>query len=496
MKKKLAMRIASLALCVVFVGALFGVPKAKAVVTETAIGTAAVASYFQATGLTMAASAGSTGALITTGVADIAGSYAMATGAASSGSAFLSSLAAGVSISPAGALVLTAAAVVAIGALVAWYVGEKGLTEDYSTATVLPGTSAFYFYNGVELPSIYGIWDVVNLPFAVISVYNGSYYFSTCSEPYVYGFSNHLYCTSYPAEYVDYKLTDGVWEYYSSETETSSWVVYGSYDHFWSNTDIGYSGRGSKTLDASEPVPVGDDIQNQLEVTRAPEFTQPDIELDAESPKQMVIDVGLSPGVTHDTVATEVLDLIAAGTLAPTYEITTTETEDGTDTETDPDEETGIYIPILSDIKAALGGLADSITDGFRGLFTPSQESVDGLSTEIDSKLPFIPDLKEFGADLAYNLEHPEECVDDMGFTTVVDLGKGRGSELGNARIDLLDVSWYLEYKPFVDDVIVGFVWLMFLWNLYGELPRIVHGEGSIAKMYGIIKTSGKENDL
>ena len=103
-KKKIAMRVASLALCVVFTASVFGAPKSKAVAVETAIGTAAVASYFQATGLTMAASAGSTGALVTTGVADIVGSYAVATGAASSGSAFLSSLAAGVSISPAGAL--------------------------------------------------------------------------------------------------------------------------------------------------------------------------------------------------------------------------------------------------------------------------------------------------------------------------------------------------------------------------------------------------------
>ena len=133
--RKMRMLAASLAL--VLCVSLYSVPRAKAVATEVAVGTAAVASYFQATGLTMAASAGSTGALITTGVADIAGSYAMATGAASSGSAFLSSLATGVSISPAGALVLTAAAVVAIGALVAWYVSENGLTDGDSTIPVL-----------------------------------------------------------------------------------------------------------------------------------------------------------------------------------------------------------------------------------------------------------------------------------------------------------------------------------------------------------------------
>lgn len=499
MKKKLAMRVASLALCVVFTGMLFGAPKAKAVVTETAIGTAAVASYFQATGLTMAASAGSTGALITTGVADIAGSYAMATGAASSGSAFLSSLAAGVSISPAGALVLTAAAVVAIGALVAWYIGENGLEAEGDTVVAMPGTSDFCSYNRVELPNIDTVWmDKVTYPDCLIVFTSGS----VIAELHIGTFSTARSTTYGPSVYFDYSVSDRlVYRLYSGSSE---WEFFSNYQSgrvgtsgiypCWVSKPVYYD-SGDLAVSVGTTSSVGD-VSDQLEVTRSPEFAQPDVDFTPESQKQMVINAGLAPGTTLDTAVEQVLELINAGDFAPTYEIITEGTGEETDTETKPDEESGVYIPILSDIKTALSNLGTSIVDGVKGLFVPTNAVLDSLSAEVDNKLPFIPDLKAFGSDLAYNLEHPEECVDEMGFTTIVDLGKGRGAELGNARIDLLDVSWYLEYKPFVDDVIVGFVWLMFLWNLYGELPRIIHGEGSLAKMYSIVESSRKENDL
>lgn len=384
-KRKIVMRVCSLALCVVFTGLLFGAPKAHAVVTETAIGTAAVASYFQATGLTMAASAGSTGALVTAGVADIAGSYAVATGAASSGSAFLSSLAAGVSISPAGALVLTAAAVVAIGALVAWYIAENGLEEEGSTAVAVPGVSDKFSYGGALLPPL-PTWDTSVYRYACIrrdgspSAGTGVYDLFIGSSPFVAG-SGDISGVINGGDFLRYGIP------FSAVSSASSWTYVGTgdgdigfnrdvYPIIWTDFDILYS-SGSVFLLSSVPEPVGD-VQSRLEVIRAPEFVQPDVDFTPESQKQMVIDLGFGTGTTLETVAEEVPNLIVAGELAPTYEIQSTA----------PDADDDLpYIPILSEILQGVQSIArtvvDGILNGLEGLFVPSETYLEALPAQI-----------------------------------------------------------------------------------------------------------------
>lgn len=137
----------------------------------------------------------------------------------------------------------------------------------------------------------------------------------------------------------------------------------------------------------------------------------------------------------------------------------------------------------LKGIWESIKGLGQSIIDGIIGglqsLFLPSEESLNSFSGEVDEKLPIINDVQELGDQFVAAIENPAQAVNDLRMTTVVDLGQGGGQITGNAQINLLDVSWYLEYKPLVDDVIVGFVWLVFLWNLFGQLPNIIHGGAS-----------------
>ena len=35
-----------------------------------------------------------------------------------------------------------------------------------------------------------------------------------------------------------------------------------------------------------------------------------------------------------------------------------------------------------------------------------------------------------------------------------------------------LDLSWYAQYKPTVDAIVGGFLWLLFLWALFKKAPR------------------------
>lgn len=374
MKRKIAMRVCSLALCVVFTGMLFGAPKSKAVVTEISIGTSAVAGYMTATGVPLTVING-TAATVSSGVASMAGSYATATGAATSGSAWLSSLAAGVSISPVGALVLSAAAVVAIGAFVAWYINENNLAAPDDTAVAVPGTYAFYRYNGRELPAVPS--DAVYSTNVILDLNGrGSYFLiNSLASDIVLVSNNSIYVSDQSSSY-SYSSGLSSWMYSASMNSAGT---YSFVDIIWSSVGI-QDDSGNVVLVYFPPVPVGD-VSDQLEVVRKPDFTQPDIGLDPSSATEMVIDVGLPAGTTLETAVEDIPAKIAEGTLEATYEMT--EAGEGTE----PDEDAGIYIPILSDIKAGIDGLADAITDALssalESLFVPSEAYLETLPQQI-----------------------------------------------------------------------------------------------------------------
>lgn len=392
--RKMRMLAASLAL--VLCVSLYSVPRAKAMGLEVATGSLAVATYLSATGAPLIVSPGASTGLVATGISSMASSYVGATGVASSGSAWLSSLAAGVSISPAGMIVLSAAAVVAIGALVAWYVSEQGLSDDGSSVPVysespescslisgtgepfnykfgkivytagepylIYGTSESELFNlawdGIKTTS-YGSWVTVNSD----SFYDYKilfYVFPASSSCYMSGFGRYDRAA---ATFVNQLSFIGEPNCIVRDVEQSQWVVCSGVPD-----SAGYNRLANKCSYSFASYPWIDEFfalsDNSLSISRTPEFTQADTELDSESQKQMVIDVGLPAGTTLDTAVTQVPELIVAGDFAPTYEITMVGTGDGTDTETNPDKETGIYIPILSDIKSALSNLGTSIVDG------------------------------------------------------------------------------------------------------------------------------------
>lgn len=127
-----------------------------------------------------------------------------------------------------------------------------------------------------------------------------------------------------------------------------------------------------------------------------------------------------------------------------------------------------------------VSGLLDGLQKLLVALFMPKEESIRELETRVAEKLPFISDLQDFGDQLTGVLTNPAAIARNVNFTTVVDLGrKSGGVSYGTGQANLLDMTWYLDYKPLVDSVIEGVAWLVFLWNLYGAIPGIIHGMSS-----------------
>lgn len=173
-----------------------------------------------------------------------------------------------------------------------------------------------------------------------------------------------------------------------------------------------------------------------------------------------------------------------------------TGTKVGTDTGEVTDPTTPIAGNILDWLKSVLKGLLDAIIalltairDGILSIpqaiakaiaavFTPSAEATDSLQGIAAEHLPIAVELADISKRVVSTIESPSGSG-GLGYTLSVDLGKHVGGGWSDTVITLLDVSWYKPYKPLVDDTIVGLAWLLFLWNLYGALPSIIHGMAS-----------------
>lgn len=135
-------------------------------------------------------------------------------------------------------------------------------------------------------------------------------------------------------------------------------------------------------------------------------------------------------------------------------------------------------IALLQAIRDGILSIPQAIAKAIAAVFTPSAEATDSLQGIAAEHLPIAVELADISKRVVSTIESPSGSG-GLGYTLSVDLGKHVGGGWSDTVITLLDVSWYKPYKPLVDDTIVGLAWLLFLWNLYGALPSIIHGMAS-----------------
>lgn len=135
-------------------------------------------------------------------------------------------------------------------------------------------------------------------------------------------------------------------------------------------------------------------------------------------------------------------------------------------------------ISLLTAIRDGILSIPQAIAKAIAAVFTPSAEATASLQGIAAEHLPIAADLADISKRVVSTIESPSGSG-GLGYTLSVDLGKHVGGGWSDTVITLLDVSWYKPYKPLVDDTIVGLAWLLFLWNLYGALPSIIHGMAS-----------------
>ena len=127
---------------------------------------------------------------------------------------------------------------------------------------------------------------------------------------------------------------------------------------------------------------------------------------------------------------------------------------------------------LVSVITTPFEWLADTVLTGIKSIFVPSEDYLTDKAEYFGSRFPFIPPVVDAVKDISLALSNPS------GEPPViyVDLSASRGSyELGG-EVPFIDLRWYAEYKSIVDKLLSAFLWIVFIWRLFRQIPGILSG--------------------
>lgn len=116
----------------------------------------------------------------------------------------------------------------------------------------------------------------------------------------------------------------------------------------------------------------------------------------------------------------------------------------------------------------------------FKNLFVPSSGFFDAKVNYMKSKFSFYEAISSTGAAI---LDFFTETDFSEPPKITVNLSAARSKYNYGETAICLDMSWYEEYKPYVDAFLSGVLWLVFGWNTFKNLPSIISGVTTAANV-------------
>ena len=133
----------------------------------------------------------------------------------------------------------------------------------------------------------------------------------------------------------------------------------------------------------------------------------------------------------------------------------------------------------FADVIAAVVALPVSIADAIKGVlefvFVPDLSAVEGLLDTYIDKFGWVREVYIFAREIIGTLN-----ADGSPPRIPINLSASEGSINWGYDGYILDMSWYARYKPTVDSILSGILWIYFLWRLFKRIPDILSGAGII----------------
>lgn len=112
------------------------------------------------------------------------------------------------------------------------------------------------------------------------------------------------------------------------------------------------------------------------------------------------------------------------------------------------------------------------IFDFIKSLFTFDSSIISDFKTANMPKILWINDITTYFNDFGSSLISGDAPI------IYANLGDSESFNIGG-NVEFINMSWYTRYKPIGDTIIGGFLWILFIWNVYKHLPSILNGVSS-----------------
>ena len=113
--------------------------------------------------------------------------------------------------------------------------------------------------------------------------------------------------------------------------------------------------------------------------------------------------------------------------------------------------------------------LIDLLKDALKALFVPSEERINAIPNTVQSKFAFIESIKTAINSLT-------DLLKSSGNAPILTVNVGTTKYTSETNVKVIDMSWYSPFKPYGDLVVTGFVYALYIWYLFINLPGIIMG--------------------
>lgn len=130
----------------------------------------------------------------------------------------------------------------------------------------------------------------------------------------------------------------------------------------------------------------------------------------------------------------------------------------------------------ILDIGSKILDIVPNLIKGIKDLFIPSKgffsDKVDGLRSNFGFANSVLSTFQMFGNFFTQTdfSEPPSITVDLTTTNTKYNYGTSAKA---------IDLKWYTKYKPMVDVLLSSFIWVVFVFNTFKDLPSIINGVGT-----------------
>lgn len=130
---------------------------------------------------------------------------------------------------------------------------------------------------------------------------------------------------------------------------------------------------------------------------------------------------------------------------------------------------------IISSVGEAFQSVGQFILDGIRSFFVPDEDFLEEKINVVKEKFLFIDSIKASWESISNLVVNGEEEIPKIE----IDLSNAETKYNYGGKVLALDLTWYSKFKPIVDNFIVAFSYISFVFFVFKRAPEIISGAGA-----------------